>query len=275
MARRDVEIAKWLLTSGIDLKVAARITDMPARRLAILRDRLDRHAARVFLPPELDIAIAARAADRKLSFVQVGANDGKQGDPIHSHVLAHGAQALLIEPQPWLIEDLRNNYAAFTGDLMVENIAIGPENGTLALHILKREFWDDYITRVGRSPTPIFSPDREQVLQRIAPRLGLDRDEAESCLDMIEVPMQPLSEVIARHGLDDPDVLQIDCEGWDVQVILSLGECRPAIINFESFNLSDRDWKTFLHWSKQNGYGFIRGLQDTLAVLGMSPRVEL
>ena len=223
----------------------------------------------------LDLVLPALGAVRPFSVVQVGANDGKQGDPIHRHVLAHGARALLIETQPWLIEALRENYAAFTGDLVVENIAIGPEHGTLTLHILRQEFWDDYTARVGRSPTPIFSPDRAQVLRRVAPRLGLSREEAESRLDTLEVAMEPLSEVIARHGFGNPDVLQIDCEGWDVQVILSLGDCRPALINFESFNLSAEDWKTFLGWSKRNGYGFIQGRSDTLAIRGMAHRVEL
>lgn len=86
--------------------------------------------------------------------------------------------------------------------------------------------------------------------------------------------MQPLSEVMARHGLDDVDLLQIDCEGYDVQVILSLGGYRPALINFESCSLSETDRKLFLEWSKKNNYGIIQGSKDTLAIRGCADQFE-
>ncbi|WP_179907012.1 FkbM family methyltransferase [Rhabdonatronobacter sediminivivens] len=216
------------------------------------------------------MAIASLATRGKLRFVQVGANDGKLEDPIHHHVLAHGAEALLIEPQPWLIAALRDNYAAFRGKLMIENIAIGPDHGTLSLHTLKRAFWDDYTARDGRSPTILFSPDRDLLRRRIARRMKVDIDEAERRLDTIDVPMAPLSDVLARHGMTDIDVLQVDCEGWDVKVILSLGEVRPAVIHFESLSLSDADRQAFSDWSRQNGYGCIQGWKDTLAIRGLS-----
>ena len=220
-------------------------------------------------PGALDIAIAALGADRPLSFVQVGANDGRTGDPIFPHVQRYGGRALLIEPQPWLINDLRASYAGFAGALTIEPIAIGPSAGTLRLHILRQADWETYTARVGRHPSAIFSPDRDQVLRRVAPRLGLSRAEAETRLEAIEVPMRPLSEVLAQHGFDTVDVLQIDCEGWDVEVIESLGPARPLLINFESFNLAPADWDRFLRWSAAHGYGFLRGRKDTLAIRGL------
>ena len=219
-------------------------------------------------PCAVDIAIASLSTRGKLSFVQVGANDGKLEDPIYQHVLAHGSKVMLIEPQPWLIEALTENYKTFTGALMIENIAIGPEDGTLALHILKKEFWAEYSARDGRSPTILFSPDRNLLRRRIARRMAVDVAEAEKRLDVIEVPMQPLSDVMARHGFDDVDLLQIDCEGYDIQVILSLGGYRPALINFESFSLSETDKKLFMEWCKEKGYGFVQGSKDTLAIRG-------
>lgn len=275
MSRRNWEIAKWMAASKVDPKSAAMITGMTEKALSSLLKRVEQKAYRLFMPPELQMVITAMAGRGKLSFVQVGANDGKSGDPIYNSVMAHGARALLIEPQPWLIEEIRKNYAGFAGELVIENLAIGPDSGRLDIHILKQEYWDDYIARVGRHPSEIFSPDREQLLGRIGPRLGLGRLEAEGKVKALEVPMHPLSDVIARHGFGDPDILQVDCEGWDFQVLRSLGSVRPAVINFESFNLSAGDWNDFRKWSEEHGYGYVRGHQDTLAIRDFVHRVEL
>lgn len=274
MIRRDLEIARWLATSNIDLNSASLITGIPAKRLSAIRNRVERNSYRIFLPPELEIAISAMAGRGKLTFVQVGANDGKTGDPIFNSVIAHGARALLIEPQPWLIDEIKKNYSEFSGELVLENIAVGPGGGKLSIYILKKSYWDEYISRVGRHPSAIFSPDQEQVLGRIAQRLRLTRDEAMQRIEALEVPVHPLSAIIARNGFDNPDVVQIDCEGWDVRVIESLGTVRPALINFESCNLSAEDWLAFQKWSELNGYGYIRGHFDTLAIRDFTHRVE-
>lgn len=208
--------------------------------------KLSKSLKRAVLLSELDISIAALGAQRKLNFVQVGANDGKSGDPIHRSVMRYGARALLIEPQPWLIERLRENYAEFTGELVVENVAIGPEPGTITLHVLKQDLWAEYRERVGREPDQIVSSNRGLVVPKIRKRLALDLDQAEASVERLDVPMVPLSALIVQYGFCDVDVLQIDCEGWDFQVIRSLGACRPAVINFESNKLSSEDWSGFV-----------------------------
>lgn len=225
--------------------------------------------------PVLQLVLSTLATRDKLAVVQVGANDGKTGDPIFSSIHRYGARALLIEPQPWLVSELRANYLGFDGEVIIENIAIGPEQGELGLYVLRRHLWDDYIAKVGRHPSAIFSPVRAQLLGRVAPRLGLDKRSAEAAIEKVTVPVDRLCNVMDRHGFNEAEVVQIDCEGWDFEVIKSLGETRPSVINFESFNLSDEIWHQFVLWSEKNGYGFIRGHQDTLAVRGFSQSVIL
>jgi len=88
--------------------------------------------SRLFAPRQaghLGVALAALGTRKRLNIIQVGANDGVTGDPIYKDVLKYADRALLIEPQEWLIEDLKNAYKDFSGELIVENIAIGPRGG--------------------------------------------------------------------------------------------------------------------------------------------------
>lgn len=248
---------------SMDATVSRNNVDLPTKRKFASKPKAPE-------PCVLDIAIASLANKGKLTFIQVGANDGKLEDPIYQHVLTYGSKVLLIEPQPWLMGALRENYVTFSGNLLIENIAIGPEEGILALNVLKQDFWDEYISLDGRSPTILFTADRLLLRRRIAKRMKVGLDEAERRLQVINVPMHPLSNVLTRHGIETIDVLQVDCEGWDVKVVLSLGHYRPALINIESLSLSEADKELFIGWCKQNGYGLVQGWKDTLAIRGFS-----
>lgn len=270
MSRRGF-ILKKLIQSSIFSRMIAMVTGKSYSEAAQFTSRL-------FLPryevDYLGVAIAALAAQKKsnlrsLNIIQVGANDGVTGDPIHKYILKYAQRALLIEPQQWLIEDLRNAYKDFMGELIIETIAISSHGGEVELHILDEDLWPEYISKVGRHPSAIFSGDRDQVMKRVKPRLGLSDKDAQKAVKTVLVYSAPLSEVIEKHGFSGVDLLQIDCEGWDFKVIESLGPYRPSIINFESFNLSAADWEGFQQWARLEDYGYIRGSADTLAIKGL------
>jgi|GEM_PF-4154631 len=210
-----------------------------------------------------------------LQIVQVGANDGKTGDPIFSIAHKHSARVLLIEPQPWLIDSLRANYSEYKGEIYIENIAISTSSGTLDLYVLRQEHWPNYIKRVGRHPSAIFSPDVSQLLSRITSRLSMSDSQALAAIDKIVVPALPLEDVMRKHDFANADIVQIDCEGWDFEVIKSLGNIRPPIINFEHFNLKADTWHEFRAWATANSYGYMRGPQDTLALRGFPRQIEI
>lgn len=262
MSVRRRLIRKIMLSDGM-LTLASVSTGYSKKEIRRIRDKVLSSREEI---GHLRLIVDAMAARGPLTFVQVGANDGKTGDPVYSMIHQYGGRALLIEPQSWLIDDLKKNYIDFHGDLVIENIAISTEPGTLPLYVLRQELWSAYIERVGRHPSAIFSPDRNQVLGRIMPRLGLDDRSAAEAIECIEVPSERLEAVMRRTGFLRADVVQIDCEGWDFEVIKSLGNLRPPVINFESFNLSDQVWNQFKDWCAQNHYGYIKGPMDTVAV---------
>lgn len=237
--------------------------------------RLRQSGHLAFAPSHLATAVAALAANRKLSVVQVGANDGSSGDPVHKLFHAHARKALLVEPIPELIGALKEAYRGFSGQLSIANLAIGDGGNTFHLHRLRPGLWPEYIEKVGRHPSAVSSFDRSLVFEKMRTRLGLSDEEADAAVECLSCPTMTLAGLIEKYGFEDVDLLQIDCEGYDYMVIESLGTYRPHIINFESFNLSPEHWEAWKQWAAANGYGFIQGHMDTLAIRGLRSRQEL
>lgn len=210
--------------------------------------------------------IALLASGRNLTFVQVGANDGISDDPIRNAVLNCARKALLIEPQEWLIPSLKENYKDFEGELILENCAVDGTQKELTLFILPKRYWPQYIEKVGRHPNQLFSPYREQIETRLVERLGLKEDQKADYIEEYKVASRPLDEILRQHKLETVDVLQIDCEGHDVDVLMSIGGHRPKIINIEIMNLSESDWERFRDWCDQNNYYIYKFKQDCIAL---------
>lgn len=241
------------------------------KEIARFAGRLRKWAYRAFQPPALEVAVAALAVatrERGLHIVQIGANDGVTGDPVHELILSYAGRALLVEPQTMLIDRLRSNYAEYSGELHIVNQAIGSEGDHLVLHTLREDLHEVYQQRVGRHPSAIASFDADYVKAKVRERLDLDELAVESAVLATPVPASRLDVLLAEHGFSQVDLLQVDCEGYDWKVLETLGDVRPAIINFESFNLSRADWAAWVDWARANGYGFIQGHMDCLAIKG-------
>jgi len=91
----------------------------------------------VFSPiPVFDLSVQLLMAVRgdSLNFIQVGANDGEYGDPLHSFIVKYPWHGILVEPQPDIFAKLRENYAAIQNRLIFENIAIAKDLSTIAMY---------------------------------------------------------------------------------------------------------------------------------------------
>lgn len=61
---------------------------------------------------------------QNISFIQVGANDGRYGDPLHKYIVKYPWRGILVEPQPDVFTRLCANYAAYKDRLIFKNVAI-------------------------------------------------------------------------------------------------------------------------------------------------------
>jgi len=181
-------------------------------------------------------------------FVQIGAFDGRAGDPLRRLVRRHHWRGILVEPQPTAFQTLQSNYAGET-TLQFYNVAIGPTDGELTL----------YTRRDG--DVSVASTTRHLLIKPGHP---------ENKVVALQVPCWTLQTLLANAKAPSHiDLLQIDVEGFDYEIIRSIdfSRIKPAIIRYEHVILSQRDRNACLSLLASHGYRFLLEDRDTTALL--------
>ena len=196
--------------------------------------------------PVFDLALQYLILVRgdRLTLIQVGANAGRDDDPIRPYLLRYPWRAVLIEPQPDVFEKLKANYAAINDRIAFENVAASTNPAPLHLY------------RLPPSATPsdsIVSFDPAI----IAKQSGLRPQD----MVAISVPTARLDDIVLKHGMADLDILLLDTEGydWDVIQSLNLANTRRRMIRFEQGHMPPKMIGTMTRHLNQHGYSVYYG----------------
>jgi FkbM family methyltransferase len=163
----------------------------------------------------LTSALSTHFEHPDVQLVQVGANDGVHTDPMHGWIVKFGWRSLLIEPMPEpfaALEELHRDHPNVT----LANVAIADQNGT-------RTMWSH---PSGRHAVSTFRPERN-ILKQEAELVG------------VEVECMTLSSLLDRHAIQRIDVLQVDTEGYDLDVLrlVDFERFHPSVIHLEFYLL--------------------------------------
>ena len=192
-------------------------------------------------------------------FVQVGSNDGVQGDPIHDLVIDRkNWRGVFIEPINFLFDRLRKNY----GDserFVFENVAIGTRSETKKFYYVSEKakselelpYWHDQLG----------SFDKDHVIRLLG-------DQMRPYIIEAAVECQPLQAILDRNRVDAIDLLHIDTEGFDYQVLsqVDFKRYKPSVILFEHHLLTDDEFFKARKLLRSNGYRLVQYGNDTLAL---------
>ena len=256
------------------LRNRAKDVVLTLRALRPTRSRVDPQSAPTRSTLEVALSVLLQQQG-SVAIVQVGANDGRTGDPLHSFVMAHANQTrcVLIEPQSQLIPMLTDAYAAHP-DVTIVNKAVGPE-AALTLYAVHPRAWPDLRVPyakgwpIYRAPTGIASADRTRVRMWINRYYEGDLP-SESLLEPIIVPSQSLPVILeeAGWGSTQVDLLQVDVEGFDDDVVYAsdLPTRRPALVHFEHAHLPKERRAAVWEYLQQAGYECALLGRDTLAI---------
>ena len=191
-------------------------------------------------------------------FIQVGSNDGVQGDPIHDLIVSReGWRGIFIEPIDFLFQRLRNNYGN-ADRFIFENVAIGTEKGSKKFYYVSEKakeldlpYWHDQLGSFDKAH--ITRALGEELIPYIV-------EEDIECL--------PLQDVLDRNRVDAIDLLHIDTEGFDYKVLsqLDLKRYKPSIILFEHHLLSDDEFGKARKLLRGSGYRLLQYGNDILAI---------
>jgi FkbM family methyltransferase len=225
--------------------------------------RLDLTVKRFEFPTDhpinfLPLLVESMLTTRNDFFVlQIGANDGHSDDPIAAIVRARPLRALMVEPVPRMFDLLTAHYRDYP-NVACENCAIGHEDGIATLyHVRPEPSLPEYVRRLASFRRDVILKQRRGV-----PNIG-------DYIETLQVPTLSLTTLIAKHGIDHIDLLQVDTEGFDYEILKMLWSTplRPPIINFESAHLSRSDKLACAEMLKRDGYRYVSvGQFDTLAV---------
>ena len=202
-------------------------------------------------------AFAARHPDAV--FVQVGAHDGTQLDPLREEILRRRWTGVLVEPVPYVFARLQENYAG-VDRVRFENAAVSDTDGTREFHFLRErtaadEVWHWY--------DALGSFRREVLLSHVkqVPDIA-DR--------VVSAPMPCLTfdTLCAKHGLDHVDLVQIDTEGFDYEVVklIDLDRLAVRLVMYENLHLGDDDRAACEELLTAHGFELMSDGMDTLAV---------
>jgi FkbM family methyltransferase len=182
-----------------------------------------------------------------ISFIQIGSNDGIKGDPICNFIKQKQWHGILVEPVPYLFDQLKSNYIGFHHKLIFENSAIAYENGTLKFYRLKKcdlpglPVWYDQLG----------SFKKEVVLKHRNLVPYFDELFIED-----EVNAITFNDLIKKYSINKLDFLHIDTEGYDYEIInmVLLTNIEIEFIYFEHIHLSNFQYKSIIQNLQQNGY---------------------
>lgn len=202
--------------------------------------------------------------------IQIGANDGITNDPIHKFIKRDHWKGVLLEPQPKVFEnELSKIYQNDTG-IHPLCAAIGSVDGSQKLY--KIAFCD------SRWATGLASFSLENikltfengVVEKNCRKEGIEipkNDEDRISYDVVSV-ISPES-LIKKYNISKIDLLQIDAEGYDLEVIkiFDISKNKPEAIIFENVNLNPKDLEACYAMLKENGYKLAQFGRDTLALI--------
>ena len=194
---------------------------------------------------------------RNVSFLQVGANDGVTGDPIHLFVRRDSWRGVLVEPLPDFYERLVSAYGGQEG-LVFENVALAETAGVLPFYRVRRgEGVPEWCDALG-------SFMRDVVLSH---RTRFPEIEAHLVVD--QVRCMSVATLLQKHRIEALDLIVIDTEGYDFEIVkqLDLRRLSPAIIVFEHDHLSGEDKEACTRRLADLGYRLFRDGQNTCAFL--------
>lgn len=188
-----------------------------------------------------------------LTFVEIGANDGVDFDPLRPYIEKYSMRGVLVEPQPSVFERLKANYSNVSW-VSFENCAIGGSEGTLEL------FYAEVDGSEKNFATTLASSNRSAI-ESYADSIG-------GRIVKLDVPCITPETLLSKHNLQNVDIIQIDTEGMDFEILkaFNLELVRPSIIHYESGQLSPKEQEASYRYLTAQGYEVLTQEGDTIAL---------
>lgn len=188
-----------------------------------------------------------------ITFLQIGANDGFNGDPIHKFIKRYNWKGVMLEPQPDVYQKYLTKIHSKRPDIKTVNAALDLTDGTRTIYRLaiSNERWANGLS----------SFDKQQLLSKVKNRrflkhvkregVSLPSNDEDLIVQHTIETISPES-LLKKFGDQRINLVAIDTEGYDFEIIkmLDLKRINPDLILYEDENLDEetaKACKKYLH----------------------------
>ena len=211
----------------------------------------------------------SKSKSGNFTVVQIGANDGITHDPIHKFIKRDDWKGVLLEPQPDVFHEFLTKIYAKNKGIHPLCAAIGEKDGTQPIY------------KVGfssmRWATGLASFSKEKIEQAFEDgivasncrRFGIEIPAEQSqWISQENVQVIAPATLIQTYNLQHIDLLQIDAEGYDLEVIriFDIPKTRPQAIIFENVGLNAADYAACLQLLEEQNFQLKKFGPNTLAL---------
>jgi len=200
----------------------------------------------------------SRLKNGKVTFVQIGSNDGMSGDPLHPFITGNEWTGVLVEPMPLLFDQLKKNYAPWKERLVFVNTAISEQKGQASIFYVSNE--DGSLPEwVGQ----LSSFSREVISKHADYFPGINERIREFPLPTIR-----FDDLLRDNGIGVPDLVHTDTEGHDYEILktIDLGKIRPDIFLYEQKHIPVPDVRRSVKRFRKAGYRVLLCKSDCIAI---------
>jgi FkbM family methyltransferase len=201
--------------------------------------------------------------------VQIGANDGITHDPIHKFIKRDDWKGVLLEPQPDVFHEFLTKIYAKNKGIHPLCAAIGEKDGSQPIYKVGFSSMRWATGLASFSKEKIEQAFKDGIVASNCKRFGIEIPADQSqWISHEEVQVIAPATLIQTYGLDHIDLLQIDAEGYDLEVIriFDIPTTRPQAIIFENVGLNAADYAACLQLLEEENYQLKKFGPNTLAL---------
>ncbi len=185
------------------------------------------------------------ARSRNFIFMNIGAFDGLENDPISRFARHRRCNGILLEPQPGVFKRLCDNYRDFPHFKLL-NMAIDETSGSREMYYIPPN-----IKGLPAWTEQLASFKKEHLLKHESKAPGLTQHIQNQTIQTIS-----FNDLLDQFKLDRIDVLQIDAEGMDVQLLywFPFDRIKPSVLHYETAHMSTIEHREVKNRLKSFGY---------------------
>lgn len=201
--------------------------------------------------------------------VQIGANDGITHDPIHKFIKRDNWKGVLLEPQPDVFHEFLTKIYAKNKGIHTLCAAIGEKDGTQPIYKVGFSSMRWATGLASFSKEKIEKAFEDGIVASNCKRFGIEIPTDQSqWISQEEVQVIAPATLIQTYDLPHIDLLQIDAEGYDLEVIriFDIPTTRPQAIIFENVGLNAADYASCLQLLEEQNYQLKKFGPNTLAL---------